>query len=121
MHRARSRPRTRARSRTTAVAGFFRFVLDADPAGDPWRLAIVCLPGDGIGPEVMAEAVRVLDALPLDVEVEEHPFGGAAIDAAGDPLPARDARRMPRGRRRSRSARSAGRSGTARPCARSRA
>jgi 3-isopropylmalate dehydrogenase len=48
---------------------------------------IVCLPGDGIGPEVAAEAVRVLAALPLDVEVESCFFGGAAIDAAGDPLP----------------------------------
>ena len=36
----------------------------------------------------MAQAVRVLAALPLEVEVEEQPFGGAAIDAAGDPLPA---------------------------------
>jgi len=49
---------------------------------------IVCLPGDGIGPEVTAEAVRVLEALPLEVEVSEHPFGGAAIDAVGEPLPA---------------------------------
>ena len=49
---------------------------------------IVLLPGDGIGPEVSAEAVRVLAALPLDVEVVERPFGGAAIDAFGDPLPA---------------------------------
>ena len=49
---------------------------------------IVCLPGDGIGPEVMAVAVRVLEALPLDLAIEEHPFGGAAIDAVGDPLPA---------------------------------
>jgi 3-isopropylmalate dehydrogenase len=48
---------------------------------------IVVLPGDGIGPEVAAVAVRVLRALPVDVEVEEHPFGGAAIDATGDPLP----------------------------------
>ncbi len=48
---------------------------------------IVCLPGDGIGPEVMAEAVRVLEALPVEVEISSHPFGGAAIDATGDPLP----------------------------------
>ena len=48
---------------------------------------IVLLPGDGIGPEVSAEAVRVLAALSLDVEVDERPFGGAAIDAFGDPLP----------------------------------
>ena len=49
---------------------------------------VVLLPGDGIGPEVAAEAVRVLEALPVDVEIEEHAFGGAAIDAVGDPLPA---------------------------------
>jgi 3-isopropylmalate dehydrogenase len=49
---------------------------------------IACLPGDGIGPEVMREAVRVLEALPLEVELEERPFGGAAIAATGDPLPA---------------------------------
>jgi 3-isopropylmalate dehydrogenase len=49
---------------------------------------VVCLPGDGIGPEVAAEAVRVLEALALEIEVESHLFGGAAIDAYGDPLPA---------------------------------
>jgi len=48
---------------------------------------IVVLPGDGIGPEVAAVAVRVLRALPVEIEVEQHPFGGAAIDATGDPLP----------------------------------
>src|SRR5262245_34765262 len=36
----------------------------------------------------MAVAVRVLAALPLDAQVEERAFGGAAIDAAGEPLPA---------------------------------
>src|SRR5262245_54973969 len=35
----------------------------------------------------MAVAVAVLDALPLELSVEEHAFGGAAIDAVGDPLP----------------------------------
>jgi 3-isopropylmalate dehydrogenase len=49
---------------------------------------IACLPGDGIGPEVLAQAVRVLERLPVDVETVELPFGGAAIDATGDPLPA---------------------------------
>jgi 3-isopropylmalate dehydrogenase len=49
--------------------------------------SIACLPGDGIGPEVTAEALRVLAALPVDVDVVELPFGGAAIDASGDPLP----------------------------------
>jgi len=49
--------------------------------------SVVCLPGDGIGPEVMAVAVRVLTALPLEVDVSEQLFGGAAIDAVGSPLP----------------------------------
>jgi 3-isopropylmalate dehydrogenase len=48
---------------------------------------IVCLPGDGIGPEVTAQAVRILERLLPDAEVEEHPIGGAAIDSVGDPLP----------------------------------
>jgi 3-isopropylmalate dehydrogenase len=49
---------------------------------------IALLPGDGIGPEVAASAARVLRELPLDLDVEEHLFGGAAIHAGGDPLPA---------------------------------
>jgi 3-isopropylmalate dehydrogenase len=51
-------------------------------------MKVVCLEGDGIGPEVMAAAVRVLGALPLEIELERQPFGGAAIREAGDPLPA---------------------------------
>jgi 3-isopropylmalate dehydrogenase len=51
-------------------------------------LRVASLPGDGIGPEVCDAAVRVLDALPIDVAVEEHPFGGHAIHEHGDPLPA---------------------------------
>src|SRR5436305_12250087 len=46
---------------------------------------IVALPGDGIGPEVMAAARRLLDALG-GFEVEEHPIGGASIDAHGEAL-----------------------------------
>jgi 3-isopropylmalate dehydrogenase len=48
---------------------------------------IAVLPGDGIGPEVTAQALRVLAALPFDVNVVELPFGGAAIDLTGEPLP----------------------------------
>jgi 3-isopropylmalate dehydrogenase len=51
-------------------------------------LRVVCLPGDGIGPEVTAAAVTVLRSLPLEVELQEHAFGGAAIHTTGDPLPA---------------------------------
>jgi len=49
---------------------------------------IACLPGDGIGPEVLDQAVRVLESLPVDVKVVRLPFGGAAIDELGVPLPA---------------------------------
>ncbi len=49
---------------------------------------VACLPGDGIGPEVLDQAVRVLEDLPVDVEVVRLPFGGAAIDDCGEPLPA---------------------------------
>ncbi len=48
---------------------------------------IVTLPGDGIGPEVLASALEVLAAVADDLEYEEHPFGGAAIDATGTALP----------------------------------
>jgi 3-isopropylmalate dehydrogenase len=51
-------------------------------------LRVVSLPGDGIGPEVCEAAVRVLDALPIELAVEKYPFGGDAIHEHGDPLPA---------------------------------
>ena len=54
-------------------------------------MKIAVFPGDGIGPEIVAQAVKVLRALAKDglrVEMEQAPVGGAAYDAAGDPLPA---------------------------------
>ncbi len=57
------------------------------------RARIAVLGGDGIGPEVVAEGLRCLRALAgsfgHELELEELPFGGAAIDACGEPLPAR--------------------------------
>lgn len=50
---------------------------------------IAILPGDGIGPEVTAEARRVLDALDLGLTYEEAPVGGSAYFSDGHPLPAR--------------------------------
>lgn len=50
-------------------------------------LKVAVLPGDGIGPEVTAEAVNVLRALRSDIEFESAPVGGAAYDEAGHPLP----------------------------------
>ncbi len=52
---------------------------------------IAVLPGDGIGPEVVAEAVKVLERLRRDyglkIELETAPVGGTAYDQAGQPLP----------------------------------
>ncbi len=51
-------------------------------------MKIAVLPGDGIGPEIVAQAVKVLDALNLNLEMTEAPIGGAGYEASGDPLPA---------------------------------
>ena len=54
-------------------------------------MKIAILPGDGIGPEIVGQAQRVLAALRADglpIETESAPMGGAGYDAAGDPLPA---------------------------------
>lgn len=48
---------------------------------------ICVLPGDGIGPEITAQAVRVLRALDPGLEMETALLGGAAVDATGDPYP----------------------------------
>ncbi len=50
-------------------------------------MKICVLPGDGIGPEITAQAVRVLKALGLKMDMEEALLGGCAVDAAGDPYP----------------------------------
>jgi 3-isopropylmalate dehydrogenase len=51
---------------------------------------IVSIPGDGIGPEVVAGAVAVLTQLSkkhgFEIEIEEHPFGGASYDLHGEML-----------------------------------
>ena len=49
---------------------------------------VAVLPGDGIGPEIIAQARRVLDQLSLKIEFTEASVGGAAYDRHGDPLPA---------------------------------
>ena len=52
---------------------------------------ILVLPGDGIGPEIVAEALKVLEALRGDAdpgfEIDRAPIGGEAVDAHGTPLP----------------------------------
>ena len=51
-------------------------------------MKIAVLPGDGIGPEIMTEALKVLKVLDLKLEFEQALVGGAAYDAVGEPLPA---------------------------------
>jgi 3-isopropylmalate dehydrogenase len=53
-------------------------------------MKIAVLPGDGIGPEIIAQALRVLDVLRADglkIETEQAPLGGAAYDQYGQPYP----------------------------------
>jgi 3-isopropylmalate dehydrogenase len=47
---------------------------------------IILLPGDGIGPEIIAPALELLSAVGTDFDYEEHLFGGASIDAHGTAL-----------------------------------
>jgi 3-isopropylmalate dehydrogenase len=47
---------------------------------------VILLPGDGIGPEIIAPAIEVLTAVGAEFEYEEHAFGGASIDAHGTAL-----------------------------------
>jgi 3-isopropylmalate dehydrogenase len=51
-------------------------------------MRVAVLPGDGIGQEIIVQALRVLEKLDLKIEFRQAPVGGAAYDAAGDPLPA---------------------------------
>ena len=53
-------------------------------------MKVAILPGDGIGPEIVAQAAKVLEVLRregLPLELEYAPIGGAGYDASGDPLP----------------------------------
>jgi 3-isopropylmalate dehydrogenase len=50
-------------------------------------VTVVVLPGDGIGPEVMREALRALEKVAPDLQLEEHAFGAQAIRDTGDSLP----------------------------------
>jgi len=52
-------------------------------------MRIAVLPGDGIGPEIVAQARFVLERLGLGLQFEIAPVGGAGYEADGDPLPAR--------------------------------
>jgi 3-isopropylmalate dehydrogenase len=53
-------------------------------------MKIAVLPGDGIGPEIVAQAIKVMKVLQAEgmkIETEQAPIGGAGYEAAGDPLP----------------------------------
>jgi 3-isopropylmalate dehydrogenase len=52
-------------------------------------MKIAVLPGDGIGPEIIAQAIKALRKLELPLELAEAPVGGAGYEAAVDPLPAK--------------------------------
>jgi 3-isopropylmalate dehydrogenase len=52
-------------------------------------MRVAVLPGDGIGPEIVAQALAVLRRLDLRLEFAQAPVGGAAVEQAGDPLPER--------------------------------
>jgi 3-isopropylmalate dehydrogenase len=47
---------------------------------------LLLLPGDGIGPEVIAETRRIAEAVAPDLKLEEAPFGGTSYDSHGEPL-----------------------------------
>jgi 3-isopropylmalate dehydrogenase len=50
-------------------------------------MRVAVLPGDGIGPEIIAQALKVLRRLDLPLELNESPVGGAGYEATGEPLP----------------------------------
>src|SRR3984893_3815813 len=82
---------TRARNPpSNCLAACYDF-LDRLHEGFFMKKTIILLPGDGIGPEVTRAAATVLREAGHEFhhqfEFEEHPIGGAAIDAAGTPLP----------------------------------
>ncbi|HET7669559.1 MAG TPA: isocitrate/isopropylmalate family dehydrogenase, partial [Burkholderiales bacterium] len=50
-------------------------------------MRVAILPGDGIGPEIIAQAKKVLRRLSLPLETQDAPVGGAGYEASGHPLP----------------------------------
>src|SRR3954468_5884861 len=89
LHRGLAREHAKLRRRSLPIAGAAALRRRRPhpertcPVTD--RPKIAALPGDGIGPEIMAAARPLLDALG-DFEIEEHPVGGASIDAHGTAL-----------------------------------
>src|SRR5213083_3334850 len=72
----------------TRFARLKRSISPSSPGSPEVKIAL--LPGDGIGPEIVAEAAKLLERLRregLPIETEAAPIGGAGYDAAGTPLP----------------------------------
>ena len=51
------------------------------------KMNLLTLPGDGIGPEIVRQAIKIIKALSPDFTIDSAPIGGAGYDADGDPLP----------------------------------
>src|SRR5690349_13319579 len=66
-----------------------RAAVASCPGCSASQMKIAVLPGDGIGPEIVAQAVSILERLGLGLQFEEAPVGGAGYEAEGDPLPGR--------------------------------
>jgi 3-isopropylmalate dehydrogenase len=62
--------------------------MHANPFEQATMTKLLLLPGDGVGPEVTAQARRVAERILPELEIEERPFGGAALDIDGAPLSA---------------------------------
>src|SRR3954452_24770318 len=75
------------RSRLSKPNGLQRSPGSPTPSTARQKMKIAVLPGDGIGTEIVAEAVKVLNVLDLKFEMETAPVGGAAYEAHGHPLP----------------------------------
>src|SRR2546421_9652289 len=72
----------------TRFARSKRGISPSSPGSPEVKIAL--LPGDGIGPEILAEAAKLLERLRregLPIETETAPIGGAGYDTAGHPLP----------------------------------
>src|SRR4051812_30260756 len=73
-------PTRSGRSRTAAGSSF-------PGISEMASMKVAVLPGDGIGPEIIAQACGVLRKLNLNLQLQEAPVGGAAYAACGEPLP----------------------------------
>lgn len=87
---AQARYYRRKKNLEVCCATFFELLIHTQPISN-LKVDILILPGDGIGPEIVAEAEKVITALVnhhgLEINTEHALIGGSAIDATGGPLP----------------------------------